>query len=102
MPKRCSLASAAPAVVSFLVFSYPSGTFGDPPLVVDDAKPVDKGYWKFDWVGILSQPQEGARDLRLEMSNRMSLPTWTEQSRRDSHCPAPGGAGQTTLWPLPA
>jgi hypothetical protein len=36
MPKGCSLAAAA--VASFLVFSYPS--FGDPHLVVDDAKPT--------------------------------------------------------------
>jgi hypothetical protein len=53
------------AILSFLVFSNFSKAFGDPPLVVDDAKPVDAGFWKFDWVMALSQPEKGARELDL-------------------------------------
>ena len=56
---------SAAAILSFLVFSYFSKAFGDPPLVVDDAKPVDAGFWKFDWVMALSQPEKGARELDL-------------------------------------
>ena len=56
---------SAATILSFLVFSYFSKVFGDPPLVVDDAKPVDAGFWKFDWVMALSQPEKGARELDL-------------------------------------
>ena len=59
------LFSSAVAILSFLVFSYFSKAFGDPPLVVDDAKPVDAGFWKFDWVMALSQPEKRARELDL-------------------------------------
>jgi hypothetical protein len=64
MPKVSSFTSAV-AIISFLVFSFPSGVLGDLPLVVDDAKPVADGYWRFDWVMALSQPQKGARELDL-------------------------------------
>ncbi len=59
------LFSSAVAILSFLVFFYFSKAFGDPPLVVDDAKPVAAGYWRFNWVMALSQPQKGARELDL-------------------------------------
>jgi len=63
MPEFSSLAPVA--IIAGLFFSNASSALGDPPLVVDDAKPVQHGAWKFDWLTVLSQPEKGAREIDL-------------------------------------
>ena|SRR5215467_806772 len=90
MPKLGCLASAA--FISGLLFSNASTVLGDPPLVVDDAKPVAQGAWRFDWVMVLSQPEKGAREIDLPVValtygifKRMDFGLGIQRIKSDAH-----------------